>query len=335
MAIRDLLDSVKDIFVIGRGNSYLHGRQRRQEPRDAYADPQEYAPQPAQGQPYQQAYGQPYAQQPYQAQPYPQQQTPWQPQQQAYPQQEQWQQPNPQQPQVTQAANPYQRPEPPAFQTQFSPEPVREPQRNRRSQQHQETPQPQENVVPFPGAVQQQPQQPAPEAKPVDVYVVNVYNMVSCRQAVNMLRKGHCTLVVTDQLIDKAEVRHYVDILSGACFALNGSIIRLSAKVGFYVMAPAGMMVYMDQAIAGANQQLRTPQPQAQQPYQPPVAPPQAYQAPDAAYPQQPQPQQQTAPYGYQPMPEEQQRAQYPQYAQQPQQSANPYGAYAPQAQAQ
>lgn len=323
MAIRDLLDSVKDIFVIGRGNSYLHGRQRRQEPRQDYLDAQEFAPQPAQGQ----AYQQPYPQQGYQQPAY--QQAPWQqPQQPGYgqyaPQEPQYA-PHPtgqQDPYVTQAANPNQRPEPPTYQTQFSPEPPREQQRNRRSQQHQESAQPQENVVPFPGA--QQPQ-PVPETKPVDVYVVNVYNMVSCRQAVNMLRKGHCTLVVTDQLVDKAEVRHYVDILSGACFALNGSIIRLSAKVGFYVMAPQGMMVYMDSAIAGANAQLRTPQ-QAQ-PFQPPIAPPQAYQAPETVY-QQPQ---QPVAYGYPPAPEEQARAAY-----MPQQ-ANPYAysAYAPQTQAQ
>lgn len=326
MAIRDLLHSVKDIFVIGRDNSYLHGRQRRQAPRDAYMDTQEYAPQPMQGQP---VYQQPYPQQAYDPSPWQQQPGYAQNPQQDAQSNAQQQRVVQQDPYVTQAANPYQRPEQPTFQTQFSPEPPRDQQRNRRSQQHQEnTPPPQENVVPFPGAVQAQ---PAQEAKSVDVYVVNVFNMVSCRQAVNMLRKGHCTLVVTDQLVDKAEVRHYVDILSGACFALNGSIIRLSAKVGFYVMAPSGMMVYMDSAIAGANAQLRTPQ-QAQ-PYQPPIAPVQTYQSPDAAYQPQQQQQQQVS-YGYQPAQEEPQQVRAPYAPQQQQAAPYTYGAYAPQAQA-
>ena len=84
MAVRDLLDSMKNIFVIGRDNRYLHGRQRRPEPREPYQDQEPgYA---QQGQPH---YQQPYPPQGAQQQPYPPQQPPYaQPQQYPYPPQQ-------------------------------------------------------------------------------------------------------------------------------------------------------------------------------------------------------------------------------------------------------
>lgn len=305
MAVRDLLDSMKNIFVIGRDNRYLHGRQRRPEPREPYQEQEPVYAQ--QGQPH---YHQPYPPQGAQQQPYPPQNPsygtyPTQDTQPFYPQQDAYAQP---------ASNAYQRPEQPTYQTQMAPEPPREQQRNPRSRQHTEAAQQPENVVPFPGT----PQAPAQEQKPVDIYVVNVFNMPSCRQAIGMLRKGHCTLVVTDQLTEKSEIRRFVDILTGACFALNGSIIRLSTKVGFYVLAPAGMTVYMDPAITGANSQMRTAQPQ---PYQPPIPQAPVQPAPGAYAPQT------NNPYAYQPGPADNQQAQY--------NAPYNYGAYSSQSQAQ
>ncbi len=165
--------------------------------------------------------------------------------------------------------------------------------RNRRAAQHQLGQQPEDNLVQFPGAPQ-----PEPEARPMDAYVVNVTNMTGCRQAMTCLRKGQCTLVVMDQLIDKTEVRRYVDMLNGACFALGGTMTRLSLKVGFYILAPSGMMVYTDPVTASANAPQARPAAH-QTPGQPPLqgqpgyaqpaaapyqAPPPAY-APQAAYP--------------------------------------------------
>ena len=119
-------------------------------------------------------------------------------------------------------------------------------------------------MVPFPGS------HAAPEQKPVDAYVINVFNINTCRQAMTCLRKGQCTLVVMDQLVDKSEIRRYVDMLTGACYALNGTMTRLSAKIGFYIMAPSTMTVYTDPTTSNAN----APRPIAQQPlYRAPVAP--------------------------------------------------------------
>ena len=152
--------------------------------------------------------------------------------------------------------------------------------RNRRAAQHIQTPQPDGNIVQFPGTMPEQ------ETRQMDAYVVNITNITGCRQAMTCLRKGQCTLVVMDQLIDKAEVRRYVDMLNGACFALGGTMTRLSLKVGFYILAPSGMMVYTDPATASANAPLSRPHPQlaAQQqnayPQQPVYQP--VYQQPPA-----------------------------------------------------
>ena len=274
MDFRSALDQFKQLFVIGKNNPYLHGRQQSQperqsyEPQSNYADSQQaYAagaayPQQAYVQPQQAAYQQPQVApaQPYGAQD-PVQQSYQQPayQQAAY--QQAAYQAVYQQPRQAPAA-----PEQPAFQSQFNPEPFRDSGRNRRSQQHQEQPnyqnaayqQPQpavpENLVPFPGV------KPAADVRMVDAYVINVFNINSCRQAMSCLRKGQCTLIVMDQLIDKAEIRRYVDMLTGACYALNGTMTRLSSRIGFYIMAPSGMTVYTDPTTSNANAQPRPQQ---------------------------------------------------------------------------
>lgn len=288
MDFRSMLDQVKSAFVIGKGNSFLHGGQpERQQTQDYYEPQQASAPE----QSYAAGYQAPYQQQaaPYQGDPMfqpPQQgmyqqpqQSPWQqPQQSAYqqsapqqapyqaPQQNIYQQPQqgfyqqPQQPVYQQSApqqNAWQQPQrQPSFQTQIDPFGQ---ERNRRGGRHREQQseapawnQPQaENLVQFPGSAQAQQQSGAPVA--IDAYVINVFNLNSCRQAMSCLRRGQCTLIVMDQLFDKAEIRRYVDMLTGACYALNGTMTRLSSKIGFYIMAPAGMTVYTDPTTSNAN----------------------------------------------------------------------------------
>ncbi len=269
MDFRSMLDQVKSAFVIGKDNTFLHGgRPERQQPREQYdaRQPQDQA------YGYQAPYQQPAAS--WQADPFsapapdtayyqqPQQAGYHQPQQMPYQQPQQapyYQQPPGQSYAPQQAA--YQQPQQPApvrqttgFQTQIDPSGQ---DRNRRGSRHREEapvytqPQPrQENLVQFPGAAPQE--QPDP-AGIIDAYVINVFNLNSCRQAMSCLRRGQCTLIVMDQLFDKAEIRRYVDMLTGACYALNGTMTRLSAKIGFYIMAPAGMTVYTDPTTSNAN----------------------------------------------------------------------------------
>jgi FtsZ-interacting cell division protein YlmF len=141
---------------------------------------------------------------------------------------------------------------PPSFQSQFAPKgytPEVQQKRNRRADQHRV--EPQENLVQFPqeNAVSR-----------MDAYVINVSNVEACRQAMICLRKGQCTLIVMDQVIDRAEARRYVDMLTGACYALGGSMTRLSSKIGFYLMAPSGMTVYTDAVTSNANNPRQIPQ---------------------------------------------------------------------------
>lgn len=268
-------DRVKSVF--SRDNSFFYGTAARED-RQAI---QGYEQGPQQGvypNAYQQqsAYVSNYQEYPEQAEPrqqgYQTPHAPWQQPHAQVPQQPTWQQPyqntykpNYQQP-APQAA--YQQPQqfvaPQQQQArgytspqhaQLQQQAPEVPGRNRRAAQHQQAPEPSQdnNVVPFPGASMPE----TPELRQVDAYVVNITNINGCRQAMTCLRKGQCTLVVMDQLVDKAEVRRYVDMLNGACFALGGTMTRLSLKVGFYILAPSGMMVYTDPITASANAQPR------------------------------------------------------------------------------
>lgn len=292
MAFQDLWQGAKRFF--GPDNPFFHGPQEDQpQPPVEEPAPQMEAPQPEpQPQPYQQpAYqqGQPYQQQAYQP---PYQQAYQQPQQQAY------QQPAPQ----PQPQNPFQQGYRPP-QPQSVNEPYVAP-RNRRSQQHQQPVQPQPqppqmdmngNVVPFPNA--QQPQAAAQQKSP-NACVINVRSIADCRNAIGILRSNDCVLAVMDSIADQAEVRRYVDTLNGACFSLGCTMTRLSARVGVYLLAPAGMNVYTDQATTQMNSQSRAPQrpQQPQQAFRPPYQQP----APQQPYAQAPQgyqqPQQMNAP---------------------------------------
>ncbi len=314
MDLRSVLDRATDKFksVFSRDNSFFYGttdNEARQyaggydqaPQQGVYPNPQQgpYAPayqeQPAYQQPpYAQApqqpvYQQPYAQAPQQPAYQPPQQDPYAPPpvyQQAAPQ------PAYHQPAPQQQTRGFTSPQQAQLQQFAQPQPQDSSARNRRVAQHQQAMEqpPESNVVPFPGA----PAQDTQEARQIDAYVVNITNINGCRQAMTCLRKGQCTLVVMDQLVDKAEVRRYVDMLNGACFALGGTMTRLSLKVGFYILAPSGMMVYTDPVTASANAQPR-PQPAAgfgapqgyqpqQQPFQPQAQP---YAAAQPQYPPQ------------------------------------------------
>lgn len=262
MDIRSAMDKVKSVFTVGQGNRWLlgdsaRGRQqtRYEEPQEEYGD-QEYPDYPQGGyapQPEYPAYQQPQQQPP--QQPYQEYQQPQHQGGYGYQQPQQGMYVQPQQPQVQ-----YQQAENMGFQTQFSPKghqaPQAQPQRNRRALQHE---QPQaENVVPFPGV----PQESAGEVRPMDAYVINVFNIQACRQAMACLRRGQCTLIIMDQLTDRNETRRFVDMLTGACYALGGTMTRLSTKIGFYLMAPTGMTVFTDAVTSNAN----NPRPAAQMP---------------------------------------------------------------------
>lgn len=317
-------ERIKSVF--SKDNRFFYGSSNNQQQENYQEDLQPQSP--VQGAyPYQQAQPQtnynpnPYPQQPqftpyqqptYQQQPVNHYQAAPQPQYQAQPAYEQPQQ-------HYQAASPQQ------AQLHQMQQQNEQTVRNRRAAQHTDAPAQDGNIVPFPGSAQE------PEKQQMDAYVVNVTNINGCRQAMTCLRKGQCTLVVMDQLIDKAEVRRYVDMLNGACFALGGTMTRLSLKVGFYILAPNGMMVYTDPLTASANAPRQAQQPQPQQPvYQSQPAPqaqPQMNFTQDYGYshqqPQQPAPAQTYQPYQQQPAQPYQQQAQ-PNY-QQPQQQGNPY----------
>ena len=314
MDFRSVLDRATDKFksVFSRDNSFFYGTAEQEARQQAVgydqAPPQQgMYPNPQQGG--------------YAAPAHYQEQPPYQPYQQPVPQQAYanpyaYQQPVQQDPY---AAPPVyqQAPPKPAYQPQAYQQPVSQPQqaprsfvspqqaqlqqqvpqdnvvRNRRAAQHQQAMEqqlPESNVVPFPGSSQPEVQ----EARQLDAYVVNITNINGCRQAMTCLRKGQCTLVVMDQLVDKAEVRRYVDMLNGACFALGGTMTRLSLKVGFYILAPSGMMVYTDPITASANAQPRSYAGAVPGGYQQPQQPLQAQAQPPFAAPQpqyqQPQP---------------------------------------------
>lgn len=270
MAFRNLMDSVKNFF--GPNNSFFNGPRAEEEaaynPAPAAGDAGYYAQPPQQAAPQQSA--QPYAQPAYDPQP---QQSAYQ----APAYQPPYQQPQPAYQQPAYQAQPFQQPQQPAQpqmqQPAYSASPLQQgyqpQQRNRRSAQHaQQAQQPEaENVVPFPGAAQQpqqaqpaaQPQQGAP-AKQLSACVVNARSIADCRNAIGILRTGDCVIAVMDSIADQAEVRRYVDTLNGACFSLGCTMTRLSARVGVYLLAPAGMQVYTDRTTTQMNAQSRAPQ---------------------------------------------------------------------------
>lgn len=238
-------------------------------------------------------------------------------------QQAQYQQPQYQQAQYQQAQYQqpqYQQPQQPMY-SQFAAQ--QPPQvRNRRVQQHAQAEQPapqEENVVRFPGAYQQE-QQAAQEGN-LNMRVINVRGINDCRSAISLLRGGDALIVVMDGVSDPAEMRRYVDTLSGACFSLSSTITKVS-RYGAYLIAPASVSVYADQTTSQMNNPARPPIQRYGQGYQQAQYQPQApYQQPQQAY-QQPYQQPYARPaydaQGFErraPAPEEQQDAFYAQRA--------------------
>lgn len=329
MAFQDLLQSAKRFF--GPDNSFFHG------PQDRYEQPQQEPPQQMPPQDInvpqmnpQQQYEQQFAPPQGYQHPYAQPQHPSM--QQMPPQQMDYQQPVPQP--VQQDMNqPFQQGYRPQQQTVT--EPYVAP-RNRRSAQHQQQmnqpqqlpmqqmPQEQGNVVNFPGAAPQQPEQPA---KLPSTCVINTRSMADCRNAIGILRAGDCVIAVMDSITDQTELRRYVDTLNGACFSLGCTMTRLASRVGVYLLAPAGIKVYTDSATTQMNGAARPQQkqqrPAMQQPFQ---ATP--FQQPQMGFaPQQQMGYQQPAP---QPQPSLYQQMQYQQPQSIPQPQPQQYQQQAP-----
>lgn len=257
MAFRDIMQGFKNYF--GPNNKFFNGA-REEDAADDYYPQQNFQPAPAPQQENASMPQQGYYQPPAAGYQQPQQTSFQQPQQNYPPQQANYQQQS-QQPYRTQAG--YQQPMQPqgyGMDQQTVNQPYVQP-RNRRSAQHAQAA---ENVVPFPGAQQQQQQpaeqQPAPAKKQLSACVINVRGMNDCRSAIGILRAGDCVIAVMDSIADQAEVRRYVDTLNGACFSLNCTITRTSSRVGVYFLAPTGMQVMTDQTTTQMNAQSRAPQ---------------------------------------------------------------------------
>ena len=137
-----------------------------------------------------------------------------------------------------------------------------QPQQNMYQQQPAENAQPQQqenpNVVPFPNA-QQQAENNAPAC-----CVINARNVSECYSAIVQLRSGSMVIVVLENINDTMEMRHYVDMLSGACYALKGTITKLS-RHGAYLIAPNHMRVCVD----AATNQFNSPASRMQRPQSP------------------------------------------------------------------
>ena len=231
---------------------YAQNAYQQQQPQYAQNAYQQQQPQYAQNA-YQQQQPQ-YAQNAYQQQ---------QPQyaQNAYQQQPQYAQASAQSQQPVQQAQP--------LYSQFSAQ-MPQPPRNRRVQQRAQ--QEAENVVPFPGAYQQDAQQPGTQPQAgetvLNARIINVRGINDCRSAIALLRAGDALIVVMDNVADPAEMRRYVDTLSGACFSLSATITKVS-RHGAYLIAPSCVNVYADQMTAQMNGAQRPAAQRYAQGYQP------------------------------------------------------------------
>ncbi len=130
-----------------------------------------------------------------------------------------------------------------------------------------------DNLVYFPGAEENA----APEKERESaVRVINARSVTDCYSAITQLRLGDMVVLVMEQVSDPAEMRHYVDMLSGACYSLRATITKLS-RHGAYLICPAQCKVFVD----AATNQLNTPNRPAQRQ---PQAMPNAYAQPAAPF---------------------------------------------------
>ena len=289
-SLKDIFNTLKNkaetIFYDPNDLNEAYGYQQdNQEPlQQTYADQGEYQ-QTYQQQP-QQAYQQPYQQQPQQSYQQPYQQQPQQSYQQSYQQQPQqsYQQSYQQQPQQSYQQSYQQQPQQ-SYQQSYQQQPQQDYQQQPQEPVQKEKP----NVVPFPNA-----QQTQADNTPTTC-VINARNVSECYSAIVQLRSGNMVIVVLENITDNMEMRHYVDMLSGACYALKGTITKLS-RHGAYLIAPNHMRVCVD----AATNQFNSPASRVQRPqpaYTQQTPPQQNVQAPNyAQQPQQPNPYMQQRP---------------------------------------
>ncbi len=169
-----------------------------------------------------------------------------------------------------------QQPVQPMYQQQPIQQPAQQPQpitqfaaqvEEQRSRAKQDNP----NVVQFPGTYAGE--QPVQEQQPQSgICVLNLRNNSDCRLAISMLRQGNALMIIMENIGEPAEMRRYVDTLSGACFSLNATITKVS-RHGAYLLAPGTFAVMADSATSQMNSVQRRPQAAQQQRTANPYAP--------------------------------------------------------------
>ena len=115
------------------------------------------------------------------------------------------------------------------------------------------------NILFFPNAAQGQ-------AQEATIRVVTARGIADCYGAITQLRLGDAVILVMDGINDPAEMRHYVDMLSGACYSLRATITKLS-RHGAYLICPQQVRVYVDAATNRLNSGARQSQRPLQNPY--------------------------------------------------------------------
>ena len=115
------------------------------------------------------------------------------------------------------------------------------------------------NILFFPNAAQGQFQE-------ATIRVVTARGIADCYGAITQLRLGDAVILVMDGISDPAEMRHYVDMLSGACYSLRATITKLS-RHGAYLICPQQVRVYVDAATNRLNSGARQSQRPLQNPY--------------------------------------------------------------------
>lgn len=133
------------------------------------------------------------------------------------------------------------------------------------------------NTVNFPGGTQtpNQPTQPRPQQQPpadnisyLPGYFVGddgrafrhcervaiVNNLSMCYKVMECMRNGESVVFVTEQIADEEELQRCLDLLYGACFAMQYSFTKVSSK-SIYLLAPASVLVVPYQAVRQMNNQ--------------------------------------------------------------------------------
>ena len=115
------------------------------------------------------------------------------------------------------------------------------------------------NLVFFPGAENRM-------EESFSARVISARGVGDCYSAITQLRQGDMVVLVMDHISDPAEMRHYVDMLSGACYSLRATITKLS-RHGAYLICPNRVRVYVDSSTNQLNSASRQPQRPLQNPY--------------------------------------------------------------------